>query len=178
MGGADEATDIAGLVVAHHAAVYRYAYRLTGSTVDAEDLTQQAFLIAQENLAQLADARNARQWLLSILRRLFWAQQKRGSRFKPQPPKALEDLADPQSARCESSWDPERLQQALDELPPGHRLVIVMFYFEELSYREIAAELDLPLGTVMSRLSRAKAHLRAKLLGEKKVTVFAPRGIR
>ena len=56
------------------------------------------------------------------------------------------------------------MQLALDEMAPEFKIVLVMFYFEELSYKEIAEKLALPLGTVMSRLSRAKGHLRHRLL--------------
>ena len=56
------------------------------------------------------------------------------------------------------------IQQALDELPEKFRLILVMFYFEDCSYREIAEKLDLPMGTVMSRLARAKGYLRSRLL--------------
>jgi RNA polymerase sigma-70 factor (ECF subfamily) len=62
-----------------------------------------------------------------------------------------------------SEIDREALETAFKELPEDFRLVLLMFYFEELSYQEIAAQLELPLGTVMSRLSRAKGHLRTKL---------------
>jgi len=59
--------------------------------------------------------------------------------------------------------DRELLQMALDELPDQHRLILVMFYFEELSYKEIARELEVPMGTVMSRLARAKTRLRQRV---------------
>jgi RNA polymerase sigma-70 factor (ECF subfamily) len=60
--------------------------------------------------------------------------------------------------------DPERLQEALNELPEVFRTPIILYYFEEFSYRDIADQMDLPIGTVMSRLARAKAHLRGRLL--------------
>ena len=59
--------------------------------------------------------------------------------------------------------DAARLQEALGELPPEFRAVLVMFYFDDCSYREIAEELQVPMGTVMSRLARAKRQLRARL---------------
>jgi RNA polymerase sigma-70 factor (ECF subfamily) len=59
--------------------------------------------------------------------------------------------------------DPARLQEALDELPAAYRAVVVAYYFDDCSYRKMAAEMGIPLGTVMSRLARAKAHLRRSL---------------
>ena len=59
--------------------------------------------------------------------------------------------------------EPEELQRALNELPEGFRTPVILFYFEDMSYRDIAEQMDLPIGTVMSRLARAKAYLRAKL---------------
>ena len=59
--------------------------------------------------------------------------------------------------------DREAIQKALDGLPPQHRAVLAMFYYEQCSYREIAEKLELPIGTVMSRLARAKACLRSAL---------------
>ena len=69
----------------------------------------------------------------------------------------------PAEIPSEDDIDRERLQAAINELSDEFRVVLVMFYFEECSYREIAQSLDVPMGTVMSRLARAKGHLRAKL---------------
>ncbi len=156
------AIDMAELVAQHHAALYGYAYRLTGAEADAEDLTQQAFLIAQRKLSQLREPAAARSWLLTILRHCF---SKTLQRSRPLLAESLhlniENI--PEEMPTEASIDRQRLQQALDELPPKYRLVLVMFFFEDCSYRQIAEQLDVPLGTVMSRLARAKARLRARL---------------
>ena len=72
------------------------------------------------------------------------------------------DLADPPPEPL-PDIDPERLQQALNELPETFRTPIILYYFEDFGYREIAEQMDLPMGTVMSRLARAKAHLRVRL---------------
>ena len=81
--------------------------------------------------------------------------------------------AAPQLVRSDPT-DSARLQDALDRLPAGFRLAVVMFYFEECSYREIADELGVPLGTVMSRLARARGHLRSVLSdGKRHVPVSA-----
>jgi RNA polymerase sigma-70 factor (ECF subfamily) len=163
------ATEVQRLVADHLEAVYRYAFRLTGAAADAEDLAQQVFLLAQQKLGQLRKPEKARAWLFAILRNCFVRELQRR-----QPVSAtdlgldLGTVADETSAdeaadelEKVEAVDAQRLQQALDELSAEFRLVLTMFYFEDCSYREIAAALDLPIGTVMSRLSRAKARLRA-----------------
>ena len=154
--------DIAELVAEHHAAVYRYAYRLIGTETEAEDLSQQCFLVAQQRLAQLRRREAARSWLFAIVRSLFLrlCRQRR-------PISAASLEMDLQSVAAEPAEEPsidsETLQGALDGLSPVLRLAITMYYFEGASYRQIAEELDLPMGTVMSRLARAKRALRAML---------------
>lgn len=154
------ALDIVHLVADHHQVVYRYAYRLTGSTADAEDLTQQVFLQAQEKLGQLRQAESARSWLLAIARNQFLRDC---DKRKPLLAGDLHSEAQRVSA-ADEAIDREALQAALNELPPHYRLVVTMFYFDDCPYREIAEQLHIPIGTVMSRLARAKEHLRARLL--------------
>jgi RNA polymerase sigma-70 factor (ECF subfamily) len=158
-----EGPDVQTLVAAHHRAVYAYAYRLSGSVPDAEDLTQQVFLAAQQHLGQLRSAEAARGWLLAILRNRFLKESRRAW---PAPATRLGlDLDALPLERTDDFVDRERLQGALATIPPDFRVVLLMFYFEDCSYREIARQLALPLGTVMSRLARAKRHLRAELSG-------------
>jgi len=151
------------LIDDHLDAVYRYAYRLTGSVHDAEDLAQQVFLLAQQSLAQLREVDRARGWLFTILRNAFLKMVK-----QTQPDLATSVGVDLEAVPTEKengrAVDTADLQEAIDELPAEFRVVVAMFYFEECSYREIAEKLDLPIGTVMSRLARAKGHLRAKLI--------------
>lgn len=149
------------LVRDHHAELYRYAYRLTGAVADAEDLTQQTFLIAQTSIPHLRDGAAARKWLFTVLRNT-WLKSRR--KRQPTPAASLEIDVDsvPQELPTEEI-DQEGLQTALDQLPEEFKLVLLLFYFEECSYQEIAQRLDIPPGTVMSRLSRAKSHLRRKL---------------
>jgi RNA polymerase sigma-70 factor (ECF subfamily) len=153
--------ELVDLVAAHQAELYRYAYRLSGSQADAEDLTQQTFLVAQAKLGQVREQDCRRAWLFAVLRNA-WLK----SRRRPTPVGASGELLDrlPSPAAPDDPLDRERLQTALDELPDEFKLVLLMFYFEACSYQEIAERLAIPQGTVMSRLSRAKGHLRAKLL--------------
>jgi RNA polymerase sigma-70 factor (ECF subfamily) len=158
------------LVAEHHAAVFRYAYRLTGSSADAEDVTQQTFLIAQQKLDQVRDADRVGHWLLAVARNAFLKMNRRRT---PLPAGGLEidvnTVPDPATTDAAATGsdeeiDPATLQAAIDELPDEFRIPVLMFYFEEASYRDIAEQLDLPPGTVMSRLSRAKSHLRRRLM--------------
>ncbi|MFG0334630.1 MAG: RNA polymerase sigma factor [Maioricimonas sp. JB049] len=151
------------LVESHYESLYRFAYRLSGSASDAEDLTQQAFLTAQRKLEQLRDPERARSWLLTIVRNSFLKSRRRDRLVAfsgmTSPPEPTAEVLD------ESALEAEELQSALDELPDEFRMPILLFYFESLSYREIADQLDVPIGTVMSRLSRGKAYLRSRLAG-------------
>jgi RNA polymerase sigma-70 factor (ECF subfamily) len=164
--------DINSLVLEHYAYVYRYAYRLTGSVADAEDITQQTFLLAQKQLGQLERKENAKAWLSAILRNCFFRLTER------KRPVAASNVGvdldrvavDDDAYVSDFSIDPDVLQQAVCGLPPEFRVIVVMFYFEDLLYREIAEKLGLPLGTVMSRLARAKRHLRAALAESESVS--------
>jgi RNA polymerase sigma-70 factor (ECF subfamily) len=155
--------DIGQLVAEHHRVLFAYAYRLTGAVADAEDLTQQTFLTAQEKLGQLRDLASVRGWLFTILRNNFL------NTCRKKRPQAVADLdlninSIPATVPRDDEIDHEKLQQALDQLAPNYRIVLAMFYFEECSYREIAERLELPIGTVMSRLARAKGYLRSILM--------------
>jgi len=154
--------DVAELVAQHHKLLYAYAFRLAGNQQDAEDLVQQTFLTVQQKGDQIRRPEAVRGWLFTVLRNCFLKSYRRRS---PELAENLEmDLNQfPQVGADELWFDKERLQQAIDGLPAQFRLVVLMFYFEERSYREIADELELPIGTVMSRLSRAKGHLRSSL---------------
>ena len=155
----DPRPDIVVLVTEHHAAVYRYAFRLTGSAVDAEDLVQQAFLLAHQRLAQLRETSRAAGWLMAIVRNCFLKDKRR---TRPSEP-LLDEPLGPDDEEFPEWVDPEQLQLALGQLPDDARAILVLFFFEDCSYKEIAEVLDVPIGTVMSRLSRAKTRLRQLL---------------
>jgi RNA polymerase sigma-70 factor (ECF subfamily) len=165
--------DVASLVADHAPALYRYAYRLTGSAADAEDLTQQVFLTSLAKLDQLRCPEAVRAWLCAVLRRAYLRLERKP---RPQPSSNYDvdvnllavDLPE------EPSLDSEELQQAIDELPDEFKLVLVGFYFEDCSYKELAERLELPIGTVMSRLSRAKAFLRTRLLDQQQTASDSP----
>jgi RNA polymerase sigma-70 factor (ECF subfamily) len=162
------------LVDDHYVSLYRYAYRLSGSATDAEDLTQDAFCQAQAKLGQLRDPVRAKAWLFSILRNAFLHRVRADKHVYLVSLDGVGDLPE-RLPEPLPEVEPERLQQALNELPEVFRTPIILYYFEEFSYRDIAEQMDLPLGTVMSRLARAKAHLRSRLFAEPAVAAPGPR---
>jgi RNA polymerase sigma-70 factor (ECF subfamily) len=158
MGSEMRPVSIEELIERYHALLYRFAYRLSGSPADAEDLTQQTYLIAHQSLNQLRDPAKAKSWLCTILRHAFLRMEQQRilvQRF------ALEH--DPEQPEIEATCDEEAVQAALNKLPEEYRSAAILFYFQELSYKEIAEALETPIGTVMSRLSRAKQQLRRLL---------------
>jgi RNA polymerase sigma-70 factor (ECF subfamily) len=168
------------LVDAHYEPLYRYAFRLSGSAADAEDLTQETFCKAQFRLHQLRDLGRAKPWLFSILRNAYLHRLRTDGQHKLVSLDAVGDVAGPDAAPP-PDVDLEQLQAALNDLPEGFRTPVILFYFEDFSYRDIAEQMDLPIGTVMSRLARAKAHLRARLrpsgpTAEPRVAALARKG--
>lgn len=158
---------VAELIGQHYELLYRVSFRLTGSTADAEDLTQQTFLTAQQKLHQLREAESAKSWLLTILRHHFFRNRNRAAR-QSVPLDALPEPSGPIDEPTE--FGTEELQLALNKLPDEFRFPLVLYYFHELSYQEIAVQLSVPLGTVMSRLSRGKQHLRRLLTADETVS--------
>lgn len=154
---------VAELIGQHYELLYRVSFRLTGSAADAEDLTQQTFLTVQQKLHQLREAESTKGWLLTILRHHFFRNRSRTAR-QSVPLDALPEPSEPIEEPTEFSS--EELQTALNDLPDEFRFPLVLYYFHELSYQEIAAQLSVPLGTVMSRLSRGKQHLRRRLTAD------------
>jgi RNA polymerase sigma-70 factor (ECF subfamily) len=155
------------IVREHSARVYRLAYRLTGNQHDAEDLTQEVFVRVFRSLSSYTPG-TFEGWLHRITTNLFLdqARRKQRIRFDGLPDDAGDRLpgGDPGPERA---WEHNNLdydvQHALDVLPPDFRAAVVLCDIEGLSYEEIAATLDVKLGTVRSRIHRGRALLRAEL---------------
>ena len=149
------------LVVQFADRLFRIAYRLTNRADVAEDLVQEAFLDAHRNLGQLRSSDSAFAWLVSILRRRRVKWLKGNARLATIPLSASDVAAD--TPEPPTVIDQEELALALERLPDEFREPLVLFYFDEMKYREIAEALETPIGTVMSRIARAKAALRSIL---------------
>jgi RNA polymerase sigma-70 factor, ECF subfamily len=155
--------------------LYNHACWLAGDRADAEDLVQETFAKALKGFASFAEGTNLRAWMFRILRNAFLnsrtglAAQKTDflADEEIRPEDAVADQVTPEMIllRGESQ---EMLFAALEAIPIGHREIILLCEVDEMSYREIAQVLDVPVGTVMSRLSRARAGLRRALEGKVK----------
>lgn len=152
-----EATE--SLVEAFHQDVYRYSYWLSGCSSAAEDITQETFLRAYRGLHALRSAAAAKSWLLTIARHEFSRWSRKSIAATVESPVDKADETQPTQQLETQEW----LQRAMAELPTEFRMVILMHYFEQLSYAQIAEQLEVPIGTVMSRLSRGRNHLRVAL---------------
>ena len=165
---------IEALVEAHYAALYRYAFRLSGSSQEAEDLTQETFCLAQNKLHQLREQERAKSWLFTILRNAYLHRARSAKLEKQVSLDGVPEIAE-RSSESLTLVDSQQLQNALNELPEAFRTPLILYYFEEFSYRDIADQMNVPLGTVMSRLARGKAFLRQRLM-DQSVVAKADRG--
>ena len=155
------------IVREHSARVYRLAYRLTGNTHDAEDLTQEVFVRVFRSLSSYTPG-TFEGWLHRITTNLFLDQARRKQRIRFDGlPEDADDRLPGRDPGPERAWEHNNLdhdvQAALDALPPDFRAAVVLCDIEGLSYEEIAATLDVKLGTVRSRIHRGRALLRSEL---------------
>jgi RNA polymerase sigma-70 factor (ECF subfamily) len=152
----------------HSARVYRLAYRLTGNRHDAEDLTQETFVRVFRSLDSYVPG-TFEGWLHRITTNLFLDTARRRARIRMDATgdetaawPARDDLGSPERAYEHGNLDLD-VQRALDELPPEYRAAVVLCDIEGLSYEEIAVTLGVKIGTVRSRIHRARARLRVAL---------------
>ncbi len=154
------------LVDRHYAALYRFGLSLSRNADAAADLVQQTFYLWAEKGHQLRDLSKAKSWLFTTLYREYLTTYRRGVKFpqvdleaaEPELPAIASDVLD--------QLDGPAVIAALAQVDEVFRAPLTLFYLEELSYREIADVLDVPIGTVMSRLSRGKEQLRKLLLSD------------
>jgi len=158
--------------------LYRTALRLTRNPADAEDLVQETYLKAFRAASTFEPGTNLRAWLFTILhnaarnrardraRDMVTVDSETVERVSEAPPAAVRDIAGagetPESLLLRETLDPD-LQAALDALPEAFRQAVWLRDVEEFSYAEIAEMLSIPLGTVMSRISRGRRMLFERL---------------
>jgi RNA polymerase sigma factor (sigma-70 family) len=154
------------LMLPHMAAAYNLARWLTGSPDDASDVVQESYLRAIKFFSSYRGGA-ARAWLLTIVRNssLNWMKQKRNQKTVPLPdagdeddcvgPELVDDKADPEFDLIQKQAA-VTMDQLIGALPLQYREVVILREIEELSYKEIAEVIGMPIGTVMSRLARAR----------------------
>lgn len=180
--------DVDGISIQNIDGLYSYALILTRNRAEAEDLVQETYLRALQALGRLRPDSNLKAWLFTILRNI-WFNQLRKWRTAPEmveldsdgsgPNHAADDVKDPHATYV-SKVEQEQVRAAIQRLSVEFREIIILREYEELSYQEIATILECPVGTVMSRLARARSKLRDLLSrnslaprSERKVTSLA-----
>jgi RNA polymerase sigma-70 factor (ECF subfamily) len=167
------------LVTRHQDRLYRVAYRMTGNTEEAQDLLQDAIVEAFRAFAHFRRGTYFDKWLYRIMSRTF-IDRRRSQKRMPvsslDEPKfgsmhgdggsfereIADEGSDPALMIDRSVFD-HRVQEGLDKLPPEYRLVLILSDIEEFSYEEVATFLQCPIGTVRSRLHRAREKMRTHL---------------
>jgi RNA polymerase sigma-70 factor (ECF subfamily) len=147
-------------VSAFYQPLYRFGYSLAKNEHEAGDLAQQTFFIYAEKGSSLRDKSKVKSWLFTTLYREFLRRRKKDSRMDHYEPEMLEIAGGTVEPQVQRSLDSNLAVEALDEVDEVYRQPLTLFYMKDLSYKEIAEVLDVPIGTIMSRLSRGKAQLR------------------
>ncbi len=157
--------------------LYNFACWLSGDPDEARDLVQETFLKSLRGFASFREGTNFRAWMFRILRNTFLTSrtglERRNTRQEDE--EGFEESAvtqeTPELALIRRA-DTELVQAAIAQLAPAFQEVVLLADMEEMKYQEIAEALDIPIGTVMSRLARARRQVRAHIvtvLGEKKI---------
>jgi len=156
------------LVDEYYEALYRFGYSLAKSQDQASDLVQQTFCIWAEKGHQLKNKSKAKTWLFTTLYREFLGQNRR---FKKFPHNSIEEEEyDPptEGQNMERIMDGKKAVQLLDDIEEIYKAPLILFFLQQHSYKEIATILKIPIGTVMSRISRGKEQLRS-LISERNI---------
>ena len=144
--------------------LYRFAFALVDNQTEAADLTQETFLILCKRHQHIREPEKIKPWLFTTLRRTFLKtlRARRVCREVELEPRHHAEFAiQPMAPR---SVDAEAILSALAGLEEEFRVILELFYIADLSYKEMANTLHIPIGTVMSRLSRGREHLRKALI--------------
>jgi RNA polymerase sigma-70 factor (ECF subfamily) len=149
------------IVSAYYHPLYRFGYSLAKNEPEASDLTQQTFCIYAEKGDSIREASKVKSWLFTTLYREFLRRRRKDRRIDSYEPEMLEAASGSEAPQVYRSMDGNLALEALDAVDAVYREPLILFYLKDLSYKQIAEVLDVPIGTIMSRLSRGKAQLRA-----------------
>lgn len=167
------------LVNQHYQALYRFGFSLARDPDRAADLVQQTFVIWAQKGHQLEERSKAKTWLFTTLYREYLGSVRRARRYPETEISEVEDELPCHEQDSGRKLDARRAVVLLTCLDETFRAPLTLFYLQQHSYKEIAEILDVPIGTVMSRISRGKDQLRRKmnaraLEGEQRIVEFKP----
>ncbi len=157
--------DFQGLVDCHYGALFRFALSLARTENDAADLVQETFLRWATKGQQLREADKVKAWLFTTLHRRFLEIHRRATRFPQLELLQWETEIPPVEAEQFANLDGRTVVDLLQRVDPQFQAAVALFYLEDYSYNEIAAILDVPLGTVKSRIARGLGQLKLLVLG-------------
>jgi RNA polymerase sigma factor (sigma-70 family) len=143
--------------------LYGFAYSLSGNENDACELAQETFARLLAKSGQVRDGSKVKSWLFTTLYRVFLGWKNRERRLPHVEISSVEHELPPIAAELVDTIARDTVRQALLEIDERYRVPLMLYYLEEHSYEEIAELLEIPIGTVMSRLSRAKGLMRESL---------------
>ena len=145
--------------------IYRAAHAVLRNRDDAEDIAQETFVRAYQSISRFDETRPLFPWLYRIARNLCLNRIERVAKRESELPEFdyLPDVAIGPEDSVIASEERKQIRDAVGQLPDQHRQIIELSHFQECSYREIADILDVPMGTVMSRLYNARRRLRELL---------------
>ncbi len=144
--------------------IYRCAYRYSGNKLDAEDLTQETMFSAYKSFNQLKDKQKCKSWMFSILRNNYLRMVSKNKKTKHESiDDHIDDVYEESNLDYFKEFSNEHLHKTLKIFPEKYKTPLLLFYFSDFSYKRIADIMEIPIGTVMSRIARAKVHLRKNL---------------
>jgi RNA polymerase sigma-70 factor (ECF subfamily) len=155
-----ESLDFETLVANYYEPLYRFAFSLTHDEADACDFVQQTFYIWAAKGHQLRDASKVKTWLFTTLHREFLESKRRQTRFQHVELDSAEDDLPPTPPLPANRLDTAHVIETLTQMDENFRAPVALFYLQDCSYNEIAEILQVPMGTVKSRLSRGLAQLQ------------------
>jgi RNA polymerase sigma-70 factor (ECF subfamily) len=169
--------DFQTLVDVHYAPLYRFALSLAHSEADAADLVQDTFTAWAAKGYQLQDRTKVKGWLFTTLHRRFLQRQRHVTRFPHHEIMELEAELPNVEPDLVNHLDAQGVVELLAQVDPQFRAAVALFYLEDYSYQQIATILEVPLGTVKSRIARGLGQLRALVLRAAPRAIHAGGGI-
>ena len=155
---------LAELVTKYQDWIYRWAFKIVKNTADATDVAQEVSLEIITSLSTLQEESKIEHWIYRITYHISLNWLRLTKKTTPLNDTEIDNLSDSNnSLLLERKEDISRLNKVLEELPTSYRLIIILYYFDEHSYQEIADILKIPIGTVKTQLYRAKEILKEKL---------------